>query len=119
MRATQKQYEKCVKLYEKSGQYAVYKYAEDKGIDEWSHCNPCEDSTPDCEDFCCLVCGTYKRGMTNQEVDALQSLRSKGYAVIVWYPDEHKLKKPRKLEDAVIQQAWEIIEILKSEESTK
>lgn len=116
MKATQQQYQECVGIYSDDGQYAVYNYAREKGIDEWSHCNPCEDATPDCEDFCCLVCGTYKRGMSNKEVEALQSLRAKGYAIAIWYPDEHGLERPNRLEDQIIQESWDIIKILKEEE---
>ena len=51
--------ELAVKIYEKSGQYAIYD-AVNKGIlhaDAWRDCIPCEDRTPH-EDGCCLVCGT-------------------------------------------------------------
>jgi hypothetical protein len=60
MKATQQQYDECVLLYEKSGPGAVYDYAARHGIDEWSNCEPCETSTPDTIDLCCLVCGSYK-----------------------------------------------------------
>jgi hypothetical protein len=116
MRATQEQYEKCVTIYSDKGQQAVYKYAKENAIDEWSKCIPCEDKTPDCEDFCCLVCGTFKRGMDNKEVEALKTLREKGYAVVIWYPDEHRLKIPKSLEDRIVEQSWEIINILKEDE---
>ena len=51
--------ELAVKIYEKSGQYAIYD-AVNKGIlhaDAWRDCIPCEDRTPH-EDGSCLVCGT-------------------------------------------------------------
>lgn len=117
MRATQEQYEECVTKYSELGQQAVYEYARVAGIDEWSKCIPCEDKTPDCEDFCCLVCGTFKRGMDNKEVKALKTLREKGYAIAIWYPDEHKLKKPKDLEDRIVEESWEIINILKEWET--
>lgn len=60
MKATQLQYEECVSIYEKSGQYAVYEYANEKGINEWSHCIHCSDETPDTKDASCLVCGSLK-----------------------------------------------------------
>ncbi len=60
MKATQTQYEQAYRIYEKHGQYAVYKFAQDNNIDEWSWCVPCEDNTPDCDDNVCLVCGSVK-----------------------------------------------------------
>jgi hypothetical protein len=64
VKATQKQYDECVELYDKRGPNAVYEYAERHGIDEWSYCEPCESNTPDTEDECCLVCGSYKHSTT-------------------------------------------------------
>jgi hypothetical protein len=116
MRATQQQYQECVSIYSDDGRSAVYAYAKKKGIDKWSYCNQCEDYTPDCENFCCLVCETYKVGMDEEEVVALQSLRAKGYAIAIWYPHEHGLDRPERLEDDMIQRSWDIIEILKEEE---
>lgn len=52
-------YQRAVKIYEKGGQYAVYR-AVDSGkltAERWARCIPCEDSTPQ-DDGCCLVCGT-------------------------------------------------------------
>jgi hypothetical protein len=60
MKATQHQEQEAIEIYKKSGQYGVYKYANSKGINEWSHCSPCEDETPDTWDSCCLVCGHNK-----------------------------------------------------------
>lgn len=60
MKATNKQYKKAVKLYEDGGATAVYDYAKEIGIDEWSTCEPCEAETPDCKSKCCLVCGSSK-----------------------------------------------------------
>ena len=51
--------ELAVKIYEKSGQYAIYD-AVNNGIlkaDAWRDCIPCEDRTPHFEGSC-LVCGT-------------------------------------------------------------
>ena len=60
MKANQEQYEESVLVYNKGGQYAVYDYAKDEGITSWTLCESCEDDTPDCEDGCCLVCGSTK-----------------------------------------------------------
>ncbi len=60
MKATQEQYDECVVLYEQGGATAVYMYADDKGIDDWSLCSPCDIETPDTDDGCCLVCGSLK-----------------------------------------------------------
>jgi hypothetical protein len=60
MKATSEQYQRAVQIYESAGQFAIYAYAEEEGIDSWSWCQPCEDSTPDCHDGACLVCGSKK-----------------------------------------------------------
>lgn len=62
MKATQQQYEEAVKLYDNQGTLAVFGYALDQGIDEWSECVFCEEETPDCHDGTCLVCGSQKKG---------------------------------------------------------
>lgn len=60
MKATLEQYEQAVKHYDAGGPSAVYKYAEEIGIDSYSYCRDCEEHTPDCDDDCCLVCGIHK-----------------------------------------------------------
>lgn len=60
MKATNKQYEKAVKLYSDGGASDVYDYANKLGINEWSICVLCDVQTPDCEDGACLVCGSNK-----------------------------------------------------------
>jgi hypothetical protein len=60
MKANDNQYEAAVNIYEKDGQYAVYDYAKEIGVNEWSLCAACEDETPDCDDGACLVCGSQK-----------------------------------------------------------
>lgn len=57
--------------------------------------------------------------MSETETEALKSLRNKGYAIAIWYPDEHGLKRPKRLEEEVVQQSWDIIESLKDEESAE
>jgi hypothetical protein len=57
--------------------------------------------------------------MSKEETKALKSLRNKGYAIAIWYPDEHGLKRPKRLEEEVVQQSWDIIESLKDEESAE
>jgi hypothetical protein len=58
--ATHAEYQEAIGIYEQGGQYAVYEYAKSKGITSWDICEPCEDRTPNTEDFSCLVCGSLK-----------------------------------------------------------
>ena len=58
MRATQEQYQKAVEIYNSEGVGAVYKYADQIGLDEHGTCVDCEDEVPICEDGCCLICGS-------------------------------------------------------------
>ena len=60
MKATQQQYEECVKIYEDHGAPGVYAYANEISITDWSECHGCETETPDCDDGTCLVCGLVK-----------------------------------------------------------
>ena len=52
-------YEKAVEIYNKAGQYAVYRACQTLELDHdaWLRCEPCEDLTPH-SDGTCLVCGT-------------------------------------------------------------
>ena len=56
---------KCYEIYEKAGQYGVYKYAEThrhKFKPIWELCEPCEDKTPTIlNDDSCSVCGTQRK----------------------------------------------------------
>jgi hypothetical protein len=60
-KASTQQYAEATEIYEKAGQYAVYGFADDIGITSWAYCEACEDSTPDCSDNSCLVCGSPKK----------------------------------------------------------
>jgi hypothetical protein len=105
MKATDKQYKKAEKLYEKSGASAVYEYAEKIGIDEWSTCKPCETDTPDCKDDSCLVCGSVKeknlpscvsiRLMKEEDIKTILDIGSKGYSLYFYESDESFLSKLR------------------------
>ena len=105
MKATHKQYEKAVKLYKNGGAYAVYEYAKEIGIDEWSTCEPCETNTPDCKDDSCLVCGSVKeknlpscvsiRLMKEEDIEAILDIGSKGYSFNFYESDESFLSKLR------------------------
>lgn len=50
---------------------------------------------------------------TPEEQQALNALRSRGYAVIVWNHDELAGVNPRKVEDRSIELGWDVIEALK------
>lgn len=55
---------------------------------------------------------SFPRG-SQLEFGALKSLRSKGYAVVVFDSEELAGATPRLLEDALVEQAWDIINELK------
>ena len=50
---------------------------------------------------------------TPEEQRALNALSSRGYAVIIWSPDELAGVNPHKVEDRSIELGWGIIEALK------
>lgn len=50
--------------------------------------------------------------MTNEQREAIESLRDEGYAVIVWAPKELGDAPPVRVEDNSIRAGWEIIEQL-------
>lgn len=62
MKATEQQYNKCVKIYENSRTpiQDIFDFALINKIDEYSFCNACEAETPDVFDNSCLVCGSSK-----------------------------------------------------------
>jgi hypothetical protein len=49
--------------------------------------------------------------MTKAEADIIAKLRRKGYAVIVWTPDELGSADPERVEDRSIELGWDIIAI--------
>lgn len=51
--------------------------------------------------------------MTKAEQAAIASLRHKGFAVIVWTPEELEDANPRKVEDRSIELGWDVIACLK------
>jgi len=51
--------------------------------------------------------------LSKQEWDALSSIRRKGYAVVVFYPEELQGASPKHVQDALIEQGWVIIDALK------
>lgn len=53
--------------------------------------------------------------MTEQERAAIESLRDKGYAVIVWSPYELGDAPPQRVEERSIEQGWDTIEYLQGE----
>ena len=50
--------------------------------------------------------------MTHEESGALKSLRHKGYAVVIFDPEELQGANRRHVEDALVSQAWDIIDSL-------
>ena len=65
-KASPQQYAEATEIYEKAGQYAVYGFADAEGINSWAYCEACEDTTPDCSDNSCLVCGSPKKQPTGK-----------------------------------------------------
>jgi hypothetical protein len=51
--------------------------------------------------------------VTRAEAGALKALRHKGYAVVIFDPEELQGVKPRYVEDALVTEAWVIIDALK------
>lgn len=51
--------------------------------------------------------------VTSSEAGVLKTLRSKGYAVVIFDPEELQGVKPRSVEDALVTEAWVIIDALK------
>jgi hypothetical protein len=50
-------YEKCLKVYENTGQSGVFDFINEHFPNtEWLYCEPCEIESP--QDGSCLVCGT-------------------------------------------------------------
>ena len=53
-------YEKAVEIYNKAGQYAVYRACQTLELDHdaWLRCEPCEDLTPHSDEYSnCAICG--------------------------------------------------------------
>ena len=50
-----------------------------------------------------------KYTITKQECAAIRKLQAKGYAVIIWNPDELKGIDPIEMEDQSISKGWEYI----------
>jgi hypothetical protein len=51
--------------------------------------------------------------VTSEEAGVLKALRHKGYAVVIFDPEELQGVKPRYVEDELVNQAWGIIDALK------
>jgi len=51
--------------------------------------------------------------VTSKEAGVLKDLRSKGYAVVIFDPEELQGTTPRRVEDELVTQAWDIIDALK------
>ena len=60
--------DKCYRIYEKGGQYAVYDFINDNYPEQsWAWCEPCESESPIDTDYACLVCAspTERKGKLN------------------------------------------------------
>lgn len=55
--------------------------------------------------------------MTTQERDCILELRNRGYAVIVWTPDELRAADPGDVEDRSIELGWDVIECLQRDDT--
>jgi hypothetical protein len=53
--------------------------------------------------------------MTKKEKEAIASIRNKGFAVIVWYPEELRGVAPKYVEEGSIQHGHSIIDELATE----
>lgn len=50
--------------------------------------------------------------LTPEEVAVIDGLKARGFAVIVWNPEELGSANPRKVEDRSIELGWDVIEAL-------
>jgi hypothetical protein len=55
--------------------------------------------------------------LTQQEWEALASIRAKNYAVVVFNPEEIRNAAPNRIQDALVESGWEIIHALNSEDN--
>lgn len=53
-----------------------------------------------------------EKRLTKAEYDALQTLRNRGFAVIIWNPDELQDVDPSYMEGLSVEKGWDIIETL-------
>jgi hypothetical protein len=51
--------------------------------------------------------------LSTQEWDALSSMRRKGYAVVVFNPEELQGASPKHVQDALVEEGWVVIDALK------
>ena len=49
------------------------------------------------------------KGLTEQEIDCIRRIRSRGFAVIVWTPEELGAADQGHVEDRSIELGWEVI----------
>lgn len=57
--------------------------------------------------------------LTQGDLDAIRSLRDRGFAVIVWTPGELGGTSPRAVEDRSVEHGYEVIESLMALQSEK
>jgi hypothetical protein len=53
--------------------------------------------------------------LTKEEGEFIQNLRARGFAVIVWTPEELECACPKHVQAASVELGWDIIEELKAE----
>jgi len=53
--------------------------------------------------------------LTTEEVEMLRRLRDRGFAIVVFTPDELKSAPSDKIEDGLVQAGWDMIDILELE----
>jgi hypothetical protein len=51
--------------------------------------------------------------ITSEEAGILKALRHRGYAVVIFDPEELQGVKPRSVEEALVTEAWVVIDALK------
>lgn len=54
--------------------------------------------------------------LTAFDIQQLRLLRERGFAVIVWTPEELRNAVPHKVEDRLIELGWDVIDMLQPEE---
>ena len=53
--------------------------------------------------------------MTEAELEVIRNLRTRGFAVIVWTPEELNGADPTRFEDRSIELGWDVIDALAGE----
>lgn len=54
--------------------------------------------------------------MTAEQTRAIRELREQGYAITIFNPEELQGADPRRVQDQLVTEGWQVIDILKPQE---